>query len=235
MKRGHAERKLFTSLPRNGRASLPSCVKFLVCGTIVQLGQFVCDFISSDTRQSHQMNLSNRLFLGAAILLGACDSGVSSEKAEAKRASERDTLIAQVCGSPAKPLPYTVLDVGIAAKMSSGREARELIQNEEEWQARWKALADSAPMPKVAFRDSIVLIITSPVSDSSPRSLEFEQLKACVGTQDIVVPVRTHTSNVKTTTPERSLRAIQIARDVWKTRRLTFYDLPPVVDPAPKK
>ena len=169
----------------------------------------------------------SRAFVAAACLLVAC------EKAKPPRPA--DSIVADVCGSAAKALPYTVLDVGSAAKMSSGREARELIQNEEEWEARWKALAAPAPMPRVNFRDSIVLIVTSPVSDSTPRSVEIEPLKACIGTQDIVIPLRTHTSNVKTNTPERSLRAVQIARDVWNARRLTFYDLPPVVDPRPEK
>ena len=179
-------------------------------------------------RQIHRMISSPRALVAVACLLVAC-------KNEGAKPRPADSIIADVCGSASNAIPYTVLDVGSAAKMSSGREARELIQSEDEWRARWKALADSAPMPRVSFQDSIVLIVTSPVSDSTPRSVEIEPLKACVGTQDIVVPVRTHTSNVKTTTPERSLRAVQIARDVWKTRRLTFYDLPPVVDPSPPK
>jgi len=169
----------------------------------------------------------SRAFVAVACLLVAC------EKAKPPRPA--DSIVADVCGSAAKPFPYTVLDVGSAAKMSSGREAREVIQNEEEWAARWKALAAPAPMPRVNFRDSIVLIVTSPVSDSTPRSVEIEPLRSCIGTQDIVVPVRTHTSTVKTKTPERSLRAVQIGRDAWNSRRFTFYDLPPVVDRSPAK
>src|SRR3954463_14890628 len=114
---------------------------------------------------------SPRALLAVAILLAAC------KKESAKPPRPADSIVADVCGSAAKPIPYTVVDVGSAAKMSSGREARELIQNEEEWQARWKALAAPAPMPRVNFRDSIVLIVTGPVSDSTPRSVEFEPLK----------------------------------------------------------
>jgi hypothetical protein len=146
-----------------------------------------------------------------------------------KKLGAIDSTFAVVCGTASDSIPFTRVDLG-PARTSPSRQnnaSRELIQTEMEWTARWAAVGDSTPAPKLNFQDSVVILVASQMFESGPASLEIEAARKCVGTDDIVVPVRAHTAST-TKQPERSIRAIQIAKAIWKTQPITFIDMPPM-------
>jgi hypothetical protein len=153
-------------------------------------------------------------------------AGCSRPPAESN-ANLVDSTVLTVCGTPADTLPYTKVDFGPArtTPMAQGLHARELIQSADDWAQRWRVIGDSTPAPQLNFQDSILVIVASPMLDSG-GSAEIEAVRQCIGTKDIVVPVRVHKAATAPKQPERSIRGIQIAKSVWKMNPITFVDMP---------
>jgi hypothetical protein len=143
-------------------------------------------------------------------------------------AGSLDSTFAVVCGTPSDSVPFRRVDLGPARTTPAKRDnqTRELIQTATEWKDRWAAFGDSTPAPVLNFQDSIVVVVGSHMFANGPSSMEIEGARRCVGTEDIVVPVRMHTGTPETKQPERSLRAIQIAKADWKNQQITFVDMP---------
>jgi hypothetical protein len=157
------------------------------------------------------------------LFLAAACSRPSAEK----KLGSLDSTFAVVCGTPSDSVPFTRVDLASTRTTPTKQYAqtRELIQTAAEWKERWTAFGDSAAAPSLNFQDSIVVVVASDVFQS-PSTVEIEGVRRCVGTDDIVIPVRIHTGGAETKQPERSLRAVQIARSDWKNQRVTFVDMP---------
>jgi hypothetical protein len=168
--------------------------------------------------------------LSALFLIVAACSRPASDAPKKTSLSAVDSTITTVCGTTFDTIPFKRVDLGPArttpAKQSS---AKELIQTSAEWAKSWAAFGDSMPAPTLNFTDSIVVFVASGMFDAGPSSLEIESAGKCTGIKDIVVPVRLHSASTSAH-PERSIRAIQIAKSDWKNQRITFIDMPPISD-----
>jgi hypothetical protein len=86
-------------------------------------------------------------------------------------------------GTDGQHLPFHALDLGLGAPPRApyvtGPEGREVVTDSAQWRSAWSRFAPSLPLPPVAFRDSIVLLVATRAYTSGQRTVRIVDLQRC--------------------------------------------------------
>lgn len=131
-------------------------------------------------------------------------------------------------------IPYRAADLGPSVHGGigyvPGPSGRAIVRDQAEWARVWKTLADTIALPKVNFRDSILVIVASQEYTSGPFRLEIEDVRSCRQSETIVVRLRLHTQEAMQDYGDRSIRGVLLPRLAIRERAILFVELPQAVD-----
>jgi len=132
-------------------------------------------------------------------------------------------------GASGRHLPFRALDLGIGAPPRApyvtGPEGREVVTDSVRWQSVWSRYAPSLPVPPVAFRDSVVLLVATRAYTSGPRTVRIVDVQRCPSG---VVSVLTQTERRDTPRAgaERTIAAVAMNRALIGAASVQFVELP---------
>jgi hypothetical protein len=132
-------------------------------------------------------------------------------------------------GASGHHLPFRALDLGIGAPPRApyvtGPEGREVVTDSSQWRRVWNRYAPSLPVPPVAFRDSVVLLVATRAYASGPRTVRIVDVQRCPSG---VVSVLTQAERRDTqhADAERTIAAVAINRALIGAASVQFVELP---------
>jgi len=132
-------------------------------------------------------------------------------------------------GASGHHLPFRALDLGVGAPPRApyvtGPEGREVVTDSVQWQSVWSRYAPSLPVPPVAFRDSVVLLVATRAYTSGPRTVRIVDVQRCPSG---VVSVLTQTERRDTPRAgaERTIAAVAMNRALIGAASVQFVELP---------
>jgi len=132
-------------------------------------------------------------------------------------------------GASGRHLPFRALDLGIGAPPRApyvtGPEGREIVTDSAQWRTVWNRYAPSLPVPPVAFRDSIVLLVATRAYTSGPRTVRIVDVQRCPSG---VVAVLTQAERRDTprNLAERTIAAVAMHRALIGAAAVQFVTLP---------
>jgi hypothetical protein len=179
------------------------------------------------------------------ILLIGCGQGAASDvrTSEGSAASTEGVISGRMdttrikCGSSLEAtdvVAHVPVDLGPTVHGGvgyiPGPSRRAVVRDQSEWALAWKAIADTVPLPKVIFRDSVLIVVASEEYASGPFRLEIEDVRRCRQGGDIIALLRLHSQQAMQDYGDRSIRAVKVPRSVVEGRSVQFVNLPTVIN-----
>ena len=132
-------------------------------------------------------------------------------------------------GASGHHLPFRALDLGIGAPPRApyvtGPEGREVVTDSAQWRSVWNRYAPSLPLPTVAFRDSIVLLVATRAYASGPRTVRIVDVQRCPSGV-VTVLTQSERGDTPRAGAERTIAAVAMNRALIGAASVQFVELP---------
>ncbi|HEX7979688.1 MAG TPA: hypothetical protein VF461_13860 [Gemmatimonadaceae bacterium] len=141
------------------------------------------------------------------------------------------TLAGQIMpcdGESGQHLPFHALDLGLGspprAPYVTGPEGHEVVTDSAQWRDVWSRYAPSLPVPPVAFRDSVVLLVATRAYTSGQRTVRIVDVQRCPSGL-VAVVTQTEGRYMQHREGERTIAAVAMDRALIGAAAVQFVQL----------
>jgi hypothetical protein len=131
-------------------------------------------------------------------------------------------------GGGGQHVPFHALDLGLGAPPRApyvtGPEGHEVVTDSAQWRSVWNRFAPSLPLPLVAFRDSIVLLVASRAYTSGQRTVRIVDVQRCPS-GIVAVVMQTEGHYTQRVGRERTIAAVAMDRTLIGAAAVQFVQL----------
>ena len=132
-------------------------------------------------------------------------------------------------GASGHHLPFHAIDLGIGATPRApyvtGPAGREVVIDSAQWRSVWSRYAPSLPLPPVAFRDTVVLLVATRAYASDRRTVRIVDVQRCKS-GIVAVLMQAERRYAQNDYGDRTLAAVALDRSLIGAASVQFVDLP---------
>jgi len=100
-----------------------------------------------------------------------------------------------------------------------------VVRDSAQWRSVWSSVAPSLPLPRMAFRDSIVLLVATRAYASGPRTIRFVDVQRCPSGA-VAAIVQTERRDAPSDAGDSTIAAVALARAHIGDASVRFVELP---------